>query len=1006
MDLSNLVYEARFGITNYQQYRYATDDLGIVSPVSAVAWAIVFPGGFAPTNGQVYASDPGFPVTYDTNALNQVEYDLRAWLRINPLDVDAATNLVMLIEDRMLPLEWSGITALTYAEKERLKNAPDETNAVELARGYFRSACDVLAQFLSNPPDAALVEGQNPLLSSGVATNVAQVLEDYLRNLSEYAQASLTSFQLRNLLQFYDPSQPQQSQGVLPQPAQALLNAIDSTTSDIQLRLLLASPFQALPAYTASNLGQVQTYLAQIARLHESVLLGRITFIAGDSNEGSTNGVLYYGEYTTSFVPIFSGLAYQGQQNSSFDVALGQALDSCNNYAAPLEQAASVAVAATHAAAYEYTSEHADLETQYLTQLVNLCGYSGYGSDGNPFPDILFAGLPPGAREAAGSQAATNGTYAISGHTGAIYEEWQALQTAETNLVYADLQLTNTMATMLLKAQVGAEIYGLETNQASMILSNGQQIAGLDVQQGEVQAQGDQAIAQINHNTAEEQAHNSFWGGLLTVVGAVAAAVLAVPSGGLSVAGLVTLTGVGAATAAGVAAAAGPAGNTIASVENAYDQASAALKIGDVQADTARQLASLNAQIEDINASQQAQMEYLQAQTGLLNLSVDLNQLGQQAQSQEVQIQLAAQAVQQERTKLATLMAQVSYLLREYTRSAALIDQNPQLSTNILVARSDAIQKADDAFVLAQQWAFLAAQAFAYKDNSPNSPAPGFVQQVLAARNTTNLIQVLYHLQSANTLLYTNAPNFKPATFSLRNNFVQANQTVVDGTNVIYLSFEPTPDGANAAASQASWTDYLSSHVFTNSVGDPVLVLDFSTSLDFSKVAAIQSNPLWTCDTYGGLIFSGTDNNNIYKGVQVNLRTLGALTLPEGSSAGFWVHLTQMGTSSVRRQGFNNQSGDPAFAMRFFNFGAFPSEFVASSTGLDSSPGTAAFDERSPANDHWQLAINGDELVNGEAGSGGNNRALLQNLDQLQDIEIRFYVKSYTDNIASQNCTP
>jgi hypothetical protein len=178
---------------------------------------------------------------------------------------------------------------------------------------------------------------------------------------------------------------------------------------------------------------------------------------------------------------------------------------------------------------------------------------------------------------------------------------------------------------MLVKKAVGDAIYSNQVRLATMILSSGQQVAGLQVQQGEVQAQADLAVAQINYNTAESQANNS-------ILGYVAS--LAAPT-----------VNVGAGPPSASIPSPGP---TLTAVENAYDQAAAALQIGQVQANAARQLADLNSQITQIQASEQAQMQYVNADTTMLNLSADLDALRLQAKSQAVQVQLAAQNVDQE----------------------------------------------------------------------------------------------------------------------------------------------------------------------------------------------------------------------------------------------------------------------------------------------------------------------------------------------------------------------
>jgi hypothetical protein len=975
---SDLASGAAAATLGAQTYRY-TNSLGIIITNPAVTWTIVFPGGFNPATGLANASVTAGALNYDTNALAQAEHDLRAILRINPLDTDAAKQLVLLADARIAPLEWSGTAALAYAEKARLLGLTtggtnQETIAVELARGYFQNACDVFSQFLGNPSDASLVEGQNTFLSAGVTNQVAQILDDYLRNLAEYASASLTDFQIRSLAQFYDPSQPQPGQA--PAATRALLDDIDNTSSEIQLRLLLASPFQSLPMYTASAAGEVQTYLAQIGRMHESVLLGRVTFIAGDSGDASTNASLYYGEYSTAFVPIFSGLAYPQGGNSSFDIALAQALNFAA-YATNQEAAAADAVSKVATAAYDYTKEQSDLQQQYNNQLVNLCGYGTVDTNGNPVPDIFLAALQPGVRESTAAQLLTNATYDISQNTGAIYQQWLAVQQAETNLVYASLQLSNTVATMIEKSLVAYAIHSNDLQLAALDLSDGQQISAIDVQEGEAKAQGDLTVAQIQHDEAVQKARNSIWGGVLSVVGAVAGVVLAPLTGGASL----TLS---AALIAGGGALekSGPAAYTAA--ENGYDEASADLAIGQAKANTDMQLAQYNAQIEQINSAEKAALQYASADTVLLNLSADLNSLRLQAQSQSVQIQLAAQGVDQQRSKLATLMGQVAYLLRQYARSVTMITG---FSSNLLIARNAALAQADDAFILAQQWAFLTVQSFNYEDNCPDVTSSNYLQRVLGARTASALFPVLNDMESAHALIAAGCQSsvfcYTSDPLSLRNNSFQFN--LGEGTNA---SFEPIllggMVGTNAAASLAAWTVLLSQNILTNDSGR-VLALQFSTTLDNEFVGGHQRNPLFNSSTFGTTIFFGpppVNNGTFYNGVQVNIATDGT---PLPSS--FIARLAQNGASAIRDQGFcDSASSAPAF--RYFNFGPYAAEVSASVNGFAPANGSDAFHDRSPANAQWILTFNEVD---------GDNADLLDNLSHVTDIQLQFGIRSYTD---------
>jgi hypothetical protein len=593
------------------------------------------------------------------------------------------------------------------------------------------------------------------------------------------------------------------------------------------------------------------------------------------------------------------------------------------------------------------------LQNQYNNQLVALCGYSSYDSANNPLPDIFLAGLPPGDREAAGSQI-------ISGYhlnqTGTIYQQWQSLEAAETRFADAQLQLSNTFVFMLVKKTIGDLVYSNQLNMAALILSNGQQISALDIQKGEIQAALDDAYAHSQHNSAENSAGTGLLGGIAS--------------------GIFDNNW-------------GQAVTDLGNAWGAYQQAGAVMSMGQSQADSARQLAAIDAQIQKISASEQAQMQYLNADTTMLNLSADLNALRLQAESQKVQIQLAAQNVDQERNKLATLFSQVSHLLKQYARSVNLLADNPKLSDDFLVARNNRMQEADDAFLLAQQWAFLTAQCFYYEDNCVDDlTSKTYLKNVLAARNTATLVANLYSMTSSNAALgFTcqSSPDTAPKEISLRNNVFQ--QNFQSGTNTI---FEPVliagGVGVNAAASAAAWSNSLAQNLFSDQIGTRTLKLQFATSLNPQWVGGIPRNPLFERNTFGAVIDRYAAGNLQCAGVQVNIVTTGLQLAPTGVR----VVLSQDGTSSLRSLGYCN----PKNSFRFFNFGSFKNTFTASLNGFDSSlPGSSAFQDRSIANDLWTIAIVDD---------GGNGTTILNNLDKLQDIQIRFGFRSYTD----QQCGP
>jgi hypothetical protein len=973
--------------TNASIYHFTNYGNGPVA-VPATAWNVVFPGGFDPISAVSGASGPftypaGVSSTYNLNEIAEVDYVLRARLEVNPADTDAAQQLVLLVEDQILPLEWDGTEAMCYSTFARLQLGPwmvngtnTETVAVEYARGYFSNACNVFVQFLANPFNADLIEGQNPLVSAAVTNQTAQIVEDFLRNLLEYGQASLTDFQLRSMANFYDPTVTGST------PSQPLLNDIDSTVNQIQLLLLLASPFQSdLPVYTTSTVGQIRSLLHDIRRLHQSIILGRITFSEGASDNQTGDTSLNYGEFTTAFVPFFTT---QSGQNSSFYVAFNLA-QSFVTYAMAQESAASNDIVQVLNLQYTWASDEMGLENQYLPQLESLCG-TVTDSNANTWADIYTAGLQsgfptaPGPREALIMQIETNGSGLTFNYTaGTIYQQWQAVLTAQTNLLKDTVSLNATFSNMVVDTQVANTVYSNEVSLAELILTNGQQISAIDIQEGQDEAQAALAIAQIQATEAKTQADNTGFGQMLNVISFTTGT-----PGNFSI-------NPGAITSAA------------ATIANGYDQAAADLEIGQVSANLDTQLAALNAQIEQINANEQAQAEYVQADTTMLNLSANLASLQGQAQAQEVQIQLDAQAVDQERSKLANLMSQVGSLLEAWTRAQALLNPNSnlQFTSNLLVIRDATIQQADDAFALAQEWAFLAALCFNYVDNCPQDQTSyNFIQKMLAARNASALNLPLKEMESALTLLGAGCQgsvDYDTVQFSIRNNFYQANQ--YSGTNI--TSYEPVLQGdivlTNAAASLGAWTNYLASNIITNRLRQRVLVLTFSTSLDYQIVGGEQSyDPLWNCFEFGGILYSGQAGQQQLYGVQVNFVTSG-FTFPAGAQAGFGVAIAQNGTSVVRSRGFGNTiSSAPGF--RYFNFSSFGAEVTASANGFSASDGTPAFQGRSPANTVWQLSVIDD-------GPGGNNNALLNNLSALTDIQLQLGIQSFTDQTALTECT-
>src|SRR5207244_10174016 len=133
-----------------------------------------------------------------------------------------------------------------------------------------------------------------------------------------------------------------------------------------------------------------------------------------------------------------------------------------------------------------------------------------------------------------------------------------------------------------------------------------------------------------------------------------------------------------------------------------------------------------------------------------------------------------------EDAKLASLLQRVSYLRAEYPRAIILQNQNPLLAPDYRLDRDAIVLRGEDAFVLAQQWSFVAAQAFAYRDNRPLPDTANYIASVLAARNGQQLGAVLSLLTSANASLdlsYQSSPYATKVTVSIRNDLLQNNRS-------------------------------------------------------------------------------------------------------------------------------------------------------------------------------------------------------------------------------------
>jgi hypothetical protein len=978
---SNLIASAQTAIDSGAAYRYHLLP-GTSQPIGLQggAFNIIFPG--VPTTFGTNGIVEGDPtINYFPDQLRNAEAAARAALRLNPNDTNAAHLLVQTFAERLYPLTFAGNSALVLASRSRLTGqnpALAEINNYAIAISFFNQAADVFRELAGYSSDALLVEGQNPDIGQALTEDVSSLLDGFLRAAGQRADA-LFQYELRRYQTDYrDPTRPFYSINT------NLLNDIDSAGATLRGDLLLASQFNFLPAFNFAEGSRVVTLLNDLASLRASITQARLIFVAGSSGTGSETPDQRYAEYTTDYVPFFAPDPNNPNQNN-FERALGLA----NLFVNDSKNQDGLAEAAIEKIAindYQNQTAQNDIQVKYESELLDLCGSASNDSNGSPVPDIFFAALSPGQREQMAGGLLTNGYALSANNTGLIYQQWNAVEQATTELNSAQLGLSNIFSEMQNRQDIETQISGGQRQIANLINADGEKVVALDQEAGEIQAQLAIAIGDIQAQAAEKQANNSMIGGIISA------------SPGL-------ITSAISGNYAGLLAAGAQAGGGIyTAMQNAYASAEAARAAGQASAAANRRLADIQAQKDRISALERSQIQFESANETDLRLAEALHSLVLQAEQQRLTILLAMQKLDQENAKLASLFQRVSYLLSAYRRAIILQNQNPQDSPDYRLDRDAIVLRAEDAFVLAQQWSFVAAQAFAYRDNRPLPDTANYIASVLAARNGQQLGAVLNLLTSANgklDLSYQSSPYATKITVSIRNDLLQnnvlTNDQVFTSNGVLDLaraySYEPTAGGTTFQASDDAWLQFLQTHVSHNEDGSISLGIPFGLGLENLFQDLFQRNPLFDRTVFGRVIQTdlGAGGN---KGVRINFVLRGVPTggtFQGGANPAVVAGLSQEGLALVRRSAWKCDSDRTG--LRVFNdIPRFSGKVDAAINNIEALPGTEAFKERSPANTKWVIEINNFDSF--------NNGLLLNNLALLKDIQLQFFVRGFQD----QNC--
>ncbi|HVR35901.1 MAG TPA: hypothetical protein VMS21_08625, partial [Methylomirabilota bacterium] len=419
-------------------------------------------------------------------------------------------------------------------------------------------------------------------------------------------------------------------------------------------------------------------------------------------------------------------------------------------------------------------------------------------------------------------------------------------------------------------------------------------------------------------------------------------------------------------------------------------------------------LAELNAEIEAqkqlIHTAEAAAIQFAQRDQALWKTEEAWQDAMLDYERAALNVLMAEQRLLMQKAELANLHSRVAFLIQEMRKAIVLNTQtlNPLARPDYRLWMDFVNRHAEDSFMRAQEWLYLAAKAAQYKVNSSAnvSDIGARIEAILRARRGTDLRVIRNQLSAdVNTLyLAQGTPTTAlPIPFRIRHYVVQNNFVAFDLEGDIdpALSlFETQLDGESSLlASDAAWLEFLNSRVIVDSTtGSVRLEIPFSTSLHRPNVVPgpgfeplkARQNPLFSNTRYSDLI-GFTSGSSTAFGVRVNIRGRN-LSLDSGQNV--VARLRQEGASYLRTAKWEVNPQ----AFRVWNLKPVDGLVICSVNGSGAATlSTPQFHERSPANDRWILVI--DTLE----GAGGNNGALLSQLQNITDIEVAFSIKAFTN---------
>lgn len=954
-----LLTEGLRHLTNSSAYgRMSTLTGPLERPASG--WQIRFPGVLDPVSGAVLDTTGQ---NYDEALCHESQRIFEAALRVNPFDREAAFGILRAVYHRVIPHTFAGNHARQRADRVRLLfgDIDQETGVIEgHAVTAFETAARHMIDAFASQPAAGLLDGSYPHLAAlddaGLTPLRRQLLASYARAVASQAEATYGFVRLKYLAGYQNPLAP----GFNPAP---LLETLDQRHWKVVGQLLFTGMFAGVPAEDVPEVLQIRQAVGALERLRDSIANGRLSFVA----LGSTERVQSFGyrEYPPEYVPFFRDLTTDNlNRDSSFDNLKTRAKELAN-WSVARDEAARAASQAFLQDNYNLETALTDIKTRYSQELGNLCGLVR-DEQGSLVPDLALAVLAPEHRDA-------RYPYNRPGEAkGALYAQYKRIELARNEVNGVVLDLENLISNLRKKAQIGREIAQGQENIAYLILANGEKLKALDIEQGEAEAQAAEKLGEVGRGwesvVASATREFAFSGGNWGTAGAAAAN---------------TLLG-------------------------QWETADRARDSATIQAELARRRAQIQAKRTEILATQSAKIQFQVRDETVLRTEEAIHAMILEAQRMRLNILLAEQRRDMENLELQNMLGRAQFLVQEYVAAVHLQRADPRNSPDFRLVRDLTLRDAEETFIHAQEWAFLAAKAAQYRENRQNESTQigHLLRQVLRARNGPQLDTALQGLESAMTQLIASlgGTQLDPAVISLRHDVFQRNIARYDANGDLDLarsSLERTPAGIT---SEAEWDAWLTNNVQTLPNGSSRLVLRFATSLLRQAGASGRNlNPLYKPLQYNGLIFYRPAQGDF--GVEINLRGKQLEGLSDASPPS--VFLRQEGASYIRNtpasldrldaglmvwnlsrarlwQGSYQAVGDldPAELART----AETSTIKASYNNFKGLYGGARLHELSPANDRWVFIIDFDETA---------NRPLADQLDRIDDIEIRFSIRGF-----------